>query len=272
MLQSTVPQLRRPALSSSPSSTTNSARRGRSSSLTTRALFGFGKESEAARNKRLEKEEQFRLQQEVLQSRRTGAWKKVRKREKEREKEREIGACFFVVVGGNSTSTSNLFSTKKKKRAPIKEATPPPPGGGGGGGPPPRTREESERRLTKQPVQINKNEISTETGRGHPPRESLEVSEGPGVQEGDRRGAQGAAEEGGGCRAQANRVSCDHSRQPNCRYFAVFMDKGVVGEVGREERGSRSSVARRVFFFPQRFHAHVSLPSLSLSSFPLSNL
>ena len=79
MLHSAMPvQLRRPALSSSS--------RIRSSSLTTRALFGFGKESEAAREKRLEKEEQFRLQQEVLQSRRAGAWKKVRKSKREKEK------------------------------------------------------------------------------------------------------------------------------------------------------------------------------------------
>ena len=90
MLQSAVPvqqQLRRPALSSS----TNS--RGRSSSLTTRALFG--KESESARNKRLEKEEQFRLQQEVLQSRRSGAWKKVRKREGKGKRERKRESMFF---------------------------------------------------------------------------------------------------------------------------------------------------------------------------------
>lgn len=89
MLQSAGP-LRHPALSST-------ARRGRSSTLTTRALFGFGKESESAREKRLEKEEQFRIQQEVLQSRKSGSWKKVRKK-REREKEaNKHGSVSFVV-------------------------------------------------------------------------------------------------------------------------------------------------------------------------------
>ena len=86
MLQSAGP-LRHPALSST-------ARRGRSSTLTTRALFGFGKESESAREKRLEKEEQFRIQQEVLQSRKSGSWKKVRKK-RERERSKQAWECFF---------------------------------------------------------------------------------------------------------------------------------------------------------------------------------
>ena len=110
MLQSAGP-LRHPALSST-------ARRGRSSTLTTRALFGFGKESESAREKRLEKEEQFRIQQEVLQSRKSGSWKKVRKK-RERERSKQAWECFFCRL--------RQFNLLDLLSRPTTNAPPPPP-------------------------------------------------------------------------------------------------------------------------------------------------
>lgn len=169
MLQSTTAplqqQLRRPALSSS---------RSRSSSLTTRALFGFGKESEAARQKRLEKEEQFRLQQEVLQSRRSGAWKKVRKREKEREKER---ACF-----------SFLHCRRRQFFRP------------------PRPRPLVDQDSSLREPGANQKKPINKTGRRLPPRQGLQVPPRPGLQEGDRRGAPRAPQKRGRGRAAADRV------------------------------------------------------------------
>ena len=157
MLQSAGP-LRHPALSST-------ARRGRSSTLTTRALFGFGKESESAREKRLEKEEQFRIQQEVLQSRKSGSWKKVRKK-RERERSKQAWECFFCRL--------RQFNLLDLLSRPTTNAPPP-------------------HHTRKQKIYQNQ-----KTERRHPPRQSLQVPPRPGLQEGDRRGAQGEAEKGGG--------------------------------------------------------------------------
>jgi len=59
---------------------TMASTRRRQSPLRVQSLFGFGRESESAKAKRIEKEEQYRTQQELLQRRRSGAWKQVRRK------------------------------------------------------------------------------------------------------------------------------------------------------------------------------------------------